>query len=81
MKASLAVLGPFVLATNLVLLFGGEVVLDVESLPDFLRRLALDHVGDGLASNIQEGLDVEVVGSLGRIVSSSQTGGEGRCRG
>lgn len=57
-------LGPLVLTTNLVLLLGREVILDVESLPDLLRRLALDHVCDGLAADVKEGLDVEVVGRL-----------------
>lgn len=61
---TLAVLGPLVLPTNLLLLLGSEVVGDVESLSDLLRGLALDHVGHGLASDIQEGLDVEIVGSL-----------------
>lgn len=60
----LAVLGPFVLATNLFLLLGGEVVRNIERLTDFLGRLALDHVGDGLAANVKEGLDVQVVGGL-----------------
>lgn len=59
----LAVLGPLVLATNLLLLLGGEVVGDVESLADLLGRLALDHVGDSLAANIKQGLDIHVVGS------------------
>lgn len=45
-------------------LFWGEVVDDVEVLPDFLWRLALDHVGDRQACQVQEGLDVQVVGSL-----------------
>lgn len=48
----------------MILLFGGEIVLDVEGLADLLRRLALDHVGDGLATNVQQGLDIEVVGGL-----------------
>ena len=61
---SLPVLGPLVLATDLLLLFGGEVVGDVEGLADFLGRLALDHVGDSLATNVKEGLDVKVVGGL-----------------
>ena len=56
--------GPLVLATNLVFLLGSEVVLDVEGLANLLRRLALDHVGDGLAADIEELLDVEVVGGL-----------------
>jgi hypothetical protein len=64
----LAVLGPLVLAANLLFLLGREVILDVESLTDLVRRLALDHVGDGLAADIEEGLDVEVVGGL-RMVS------------
>jgi hypothetical protein len=64
----LAVLGPLVLAADLLLLLGGEVVLDVESLTDLIGRLALDHVRDGLAADIEESLDVEVVGGL-QIVS------------
>jgi hypothetical protein len=59
----LAVLGPLVLAANLLFLLGGEVVLDVEGLADLLGGLALDHVGDGLAADVEKGLDVHVVGS------------------
>ena len=40
--------------------------MDVEGLADLLGGFALDHVGDGLASNIEELLDVQVVGSLRR---------------
>lgn len=57
---------PLVLTTNLVLFLGSEVVLDVESLANLLGRLALDHVGDGLAADVQQRLDIEIVGSLGR---------------
>lgn len=56
--------GPFVLTTDLVFLLRCEVILDVERLSNFFRRLALDHVGDGLASHIKERLDIEIVGSL-----------------
>jgi len=59
----LAVLGPFVLTADLILLLGGEVVLDVEGLTDLLRRLALDHVRDSLAADVEERLNVQVVGS------------------
>jgi hypothetical protein len=38
----------------LVLRLGGEVVLNVERLTDLLGRLASDHVGDGLATDIEE---------------------------
>ena len=61
---TLTILGPLVLATNLLLLLGGEVIGDVEGFADLFRRLALDHVGDGLAANIKKGLDVKIVGSL-----------------
>jgi len=57
----LAVLGPLVLAADLVLLLRGEVILDVECLTDLLRRLALDHVRDSLAADVEERLDVHVV--------------------
>ena len=56
--------GPLVLATNLILLFGREVILDIEGLADLFGRLALDHVGDSLAADVEQSLDVEVVGSL-----------------
>jgi hypothetical protein len=61
---SLTILGPLILPANLLLLLRGEVIGDVECLSDLLRGLALDHVGDGLAANIQKGLDVEVVRRL-----------------
>lgn len=66
-KRSLSVLGPLVLAADLFLLLGREVVGDVEGFADLLGTLALDHVGDGLTPNVEEGFDVEVVGSLGNI--------------
>lgn len=60
----LAVLGPLIFAADLILLLGGEVILDVEGLADLLRRLALDHVGNRLASHVKKGLDIEIIGSL-----------------
>jgi hypothetical protein len=59
----LTVLGPLVLAADLVFLFGSKVILDVECLADLLGRFAFDHVGDGLAADIEESFDVHVVGS------------------
>jgi len=58
----LAVFGPLVLATDLLLLLRGEVIGDVECLSDLLGGLALDHVRDGLAANVKEGLDIKIVG-------------------
>ena len=57
----LTVLSPLVLAADLILLLWCEVVLDVEGLADLLWRLALDHVRDCLAANIEQRLDVHVV--------------------
>lgn len=62
--SSLTVLCPLVLATDLLFFLGSEIIGDVESLSDLLWRLALDHVGNSLASNIKKGLDVEVVRGL-----------------
>lgn len=67
--ASLTVLGPLVLTADLLLLLGGEVIGDVEGLADLLWGLPLDHVGDGLASNIKEGLNIEIIGSLQKPVN------------
>lgn len=62
-------LSPLVLTTDLILLLGREVVLDVEGFTDLLWGLALDHVGDGLAADIEESFDVEIVGSLRRMIN------------
>ena len=56
-------LSPFVLATDLILLLRSEIVLNVESLADLLWRLALDHIGDSLAPNVEKSLDIKIVGS------------------
>ena len=61
---------PLVFTADLVLLLGSEVVLDVEGLANLLGRLALDHVGDGLAANVQQGFNIEVVRGLKDIISS-----------
>jgi hypothetical protein len=58
----------------LVLLFGGEVVLNIEGLTDLLGGLAFDHIGDGLAAHIEKSLDVEVVGGLSCGVSDEGNG-------
>lgn len=57
-------LGPFILPADLILFLGGEIILNVESLADLLRRFTLDHVGDRLAPNVKQSFDIEVVRSL-----------------
>ena len=52
---------PLVLLANFFLFLWREVVLDVESLANFCRRLPFDHVRDGLAAQIEQFLDVQVV--------------------
>ena len=36
----------------------------IEGLANFLRRLALDHVGHALAGDVQQSLDIQVVRGL-----------------
>lgn len=60
----LAILRPLVLTSDLLLFLGGEIIGDVKSFADLFGGLALDHVCDGLASDVKEGFDVEVVGGL-----------------
>jgi len=48
-----AVLSPLILPSDLVLLFWGEVILDIEGLANLLRGLAFDHVGNGLTADIK----------------------------
>ena len=57
-------LSPLVLTSNLIFLLWSEVILNVEGLSDFFWRFALDHVGNSLASNVKESLDIEIVGRL-----------------
>ena len=68
-RKHLAILGPLILTSDLLLLLGGEIVGDVERLSDLLGGFALDHVGDGLASDVKEGLDVKIVRGLWEDVS------------
>merc|ERR1719447_292504 len=67
----LLLLAPLVLLPHLLLLAGGEVILDVESLPDLLGCLSLDHVGHCLAGNIKEPLNVKVVGCQDQLKEGS----------
>ena len=62
--ASRLVERPLVLSPDLLLLLRREVIFDVEGLPNLLGRLPLNHLSDCLASEIEEDLDVEVVGGL-----------------
>lgn len=55
---------PMVLPPYLFLLFGCEVVLDVESLTDLFCSLSINHICHCLASQIQQSLDVQIVCSL-----------------
>merc|ERR1712059_61925 len=59
----LLLLAPLIFLPHLLLLAGGEVVLDIEGLPDLLGSFTLNHVGDGLACDVQQPLDVQVISS------------------
>lgn len=77
-RYTLSVLGPLVLPSNLLLLLGSEVIGDVEGLANLLGGLALDHVCDSLASDIEQGLDVEVVRGLGERIRTCVVRGNER---
>lgn len=55
---------PLVLPSDFFLFLRCEIVLDVKCLSNLLGCLALDHVRNSLASQIQQILDIQVVGSL-----------------
>lgn len=59
----LTILAPLILATYLLFLFGRKIIYNVKCLADFLRALAFDHIGDSLTGQIQQRLNVQVVGS------------------
>lgn len=61
---SLAVLGPRIVPLDLLLLLGGKVVDNAKLGTDLLWGLALDELRHRLGGQVQQGLDVEVVGSL-----------------
>ena len=52
-RENLALLTPGILALDLLLLLGGEIVLDVKVLSDLFRGLALDHFSDRLAGKVE----------------------------
>ena len=54
--------GELVFFTNALLLFWREIVIHLEELPDFLDALALNQGGDLRRAQLQQRLDVEVVG-------------------
>ena len=64
MKQKYVLLSPLVLAADLVLFLRSEVILYVESFPDLFWRFSLDHIGHGLAADVEKGFDVQVVGGL-----------------
>jgi len=55
----------------LFFLFRGEVVLNVEGLADLFGGLALDHVSNSLAGEVQQWLDVQEVSSQNELEQSS----------
>jgi len=68
---SLLLLAPLVLLAHLLLLGGRKVLLDVKGLTDLLGCLALDHVGHRLAGELQQALDVQIVGGQDELEQSA----------
>jgi hypothetical protein len=72
---NLEIHAPFIFFANLLFLLGGEIVFNVELLPNLLRRFALDHVGDSFATQIEQRLNIQVVGGQsnfkqGRLINN-----------
>ena len=67
----LLLFAPFVLLANLLFFSRGKIILDVECLTNFLRSFAFDHVGNSLASNIQQALNVQIIGSQNELKKGS----------
>lgn len=67
-EGSYSLLSPLVFTADLILLLGGEVILNVEGLANLLGGLSLDHVGDSFAADVEQSLDIEIVGSLQSLV-------------
>jgi hypothetical protein len=61
---SLSLFAPFVFFSDLLFLFWSEIVLNVERFSDFLRGLALNHVCNGFASEVEKRFDIQIVSSL-----------------
>ena len=59
--------GPLVLLHNLLLLLRREIVLDVEELADLGHALVLDQAGHLGAGQLQQRLDVQVVGGHNQL--------------
>lgn len=63
--------GPLVLSFDFLFFFWSEIILDVEGFSNFLRAFALDHIGNLVACEVQEWLDVEIVCSEDELKESS----------
>ena len=57
-------IAPLILLAYSFFFFRSEILLNVEDASDFVRGLALDDVGHGLASQIQQRLNFQKVSSL-----------------
>lgn len=71
MFVDLLLLAPLVFFADLLFLGGGEIVLDVERLSDLLGGFAFDHVGNRFAGDVEQALDVEVIGCQNEFEESS----------
>mmetsp|Transcript_53843 Transcript_53843/g.155461 ORF Transcript_53843/g.155461 Transcript_53843/m.155461 type:complete len:218 (+) Transcript_53843:246-899(+) len=63
----LSLFTPLVLLTDLRLFLRREVIGNIESRSDFLRRLPLNHTGHSSTSQIQQRLDIHVVRSENQL--------------
>lgn len=62
---------PFIFFANLFFLWRCEVIFYVEGLAYFIRSLPFNHVSHGFACDVQESLDIQVVGSQNKFKQSA----------
>lgn len=67
----LLLLAPGVFLAHLFFFGWSEIVLDVEGLADLIGSLAFDHVGDGLARDVKQAANVQVVCSQNQFEQRS----------
>lgn len=60
--ARLGLLAPSILVSHLRFLFRGEIIGNVKGRPDIIRGLALDHTRNRRTGQVQERLDIHIVG-------------------
>lgn len=63
---------PLILSSDFFLFFRGEIILDIEGLPNLFWSLALNHISHCLAGQIKQTFNVQIVRCLKKITRYNQ---------